>query len=69
MPGKLSDPIYIPEDTRATLHHALARATDAGMSADIAVSTVSELGNKDLSNRLIQASNSIKKGQSYRNGT
>ena len=65
MPIKVSDPVYIPENTRAMLHRALYRATEAGMVADTAVSTVAELGDRDVAKRLKQAGNSINKGRSY----
>ncbi len=61
----LSIPIEIAINIRASLHNSLARGFDAGMAADRVVSSVSDIGNKQLQQRLLQASNSIRKGQSF----
>ena len=63
--SKVSKSVYIPDNIRASLHFALARANDAGLAADIIVSSAADIGNKDLAQRLMQAGNSIRKGQSY----
>ena len=62
---KLSAPLYIANDLRASLHNSLARGLDAGLAADRVVLAVSDLGNKQLQQRLLQASNAIGKGQLF----
>jgi general secretion pathway protein F len=62
---KLSASFYIANDLRASLHNSLARGLDAGMAADRVISSVSDLGNKQLQQRLLQASNAIGKGQLF----
>ncbi len=52
-------------DTRAVLHNSLSRGLDAGMPADKTVASVSDPGDKQLEERLFQASNAIRKGQLY----
>ena len=58
-------PFHIANNVRAALHKSLSRGFDAGMAADMIVSSVCDIGDKQLQQRLLQASNAIRKGQLF----
>lgn len=65
MKKNLTVPLYITNDMRAVLHNSLSRGLDVGMTADKVAASASDIGDKQLEKRLLQASNAIREGQLY----